>query len=94
MPVQEWPEHTIELGRLMLTPPTGPSVGTARHRQTAMYLHVCRLKEVIGAAGVTPYMSSPSVRLNVVHRIYKGSMGNHQNGGRPDMVSRAPRSLF
>jgi len=34
--VQEWPEHTIELGRVLLTPPSGPSIGTARHRQTAV----------------------------------------------------------
>jgi len=34
--VQERPEHTIELGRVLLTPPSGPSVGTARHRQTAV----------------------------------------------------------
>jgi len=47
----------------------------------------------MGAAAVTPYTSSPSVRLNVIHRIYKGSMGNRQNGGRTYMVSPAPRSL-
>jgi len=34
-PVEGWPEHTIELGRVWLTPPSGPSVGTARHSQTA-----------------------------------------------------------
>jgi len=35
-PVQEWPEHTIELGRVLQTPPSGPSVWTARRRQTAV----------------------------------------------------------
>jgi len=40
-PVQEWPEHTIELGRVLLTPSAGPSIGTARHRQMAVYLLVC-----------------------------------------------------
>jgi len=39
--VEEWPEHGIELGRVELTPPSGPSVGTARHRQTAVELLVC-----------------------------------------------------
>ena len=34
--MQEWPEHTIELGRVLLAPPSGLSVGTARHRQTAL----------------------------------------------------------
>ena len=34
--MQEWPVHTIELGQVLLTPPSGPSVGTARHRQTAV----------------------------------------------------------
>ena len=34
--MQEWPEHTIELRRVLLTPPSGPSVGTARPRQTAV----------------------------------------------------------
>ena len=36
MRVQEWPEDTIELGRVMLTPASGPNVWTARHRQTAV----------------------------------------------------------
>jgi len=45
-------------------------------------------------AAVTLYKSSPSVRLNFVRRIYKGSMGNRQNGGRPYMFSRASRCLF
>jgi len=53
-PECEWPEHAIELGQVLLTPHTGPSVGTARHRQTA---------------AVTPYKSSLSIRLNVVCRI-------------------------
>jgi len=34
--VQEWPEHTSEFGRVLLTPLSGPSVGTARHKQTAV----------------------------------------------------------
>ena len=34
-PEYRWPEHDIELGRVFLTPPSGPSVGTAHHRQTA-----------------------------------------------------------
>jgi len=34
--MKEWPEHPIELGRVLLTPPSGPSVGTPRHRQTAV----------------------------------------------------------
>jgi len=45
-------------------------------------------------ATVTPYRALPSIGLNVFHRIYKGSMGNRQNGGRRYIVSRAPRSLF
>ena len=32
---QEWPEYAIELRRVELTPSSGPSIGTARHRQTA-----------------------------------------------------------
>ena len=34
-PLKGWPEHNIELGRVLITPPSGPSVGTARPRQTA-----------------------------------------------------------
>jgi len=45
-------------------------------------------------AALTPYRSLPSVRMSVVRRIYKGSMGNSHDGGRPHMVSWAPRSLF
>ena len=55
---------------------------------------VCKLKQVIGAAAVTPYKSLPSVRLNVVRTVYKGSMGSRQNGGSPYMVSQASGSLF
>jgi len=33
-PEQGWPEHAIELGWVELTPPSGSSVGMARHRQT------------------------------------------------------------
>jgi len=29
MPEIGWPEHTIELGRVLLKPPSGPRVGTA-----------------------------------------------------------------
>ena len=36
-----WPEHSIELWGVYLPPPSGPSVGTARHRQTAVELLVC-----------------------------------------------------
>ena len=44
-------------------------------------------------AAVTAYTSSPALRLNGVRRIYKGRMGNRQDGGPPYMVSPAPRSL-
>ena len=32
---ERWPEHAIELGRVLVTPPSSPRVGTAPHRQTA-----------------------------------------------------------
>ena len=33
---QWWLKHTIELWRVELTPPSGHSIGTVRHRQTAV----------------------------------------------------------
>jgi len=33
MTEQGWPEYAIELERVELTPPSVPSVGTARHGQ-------------------------------------------------------------
>jgi len=81
MPEQEWPEHAIELRWVELTPPCSPNIGIARYRQTAAELLICELKEVIAAAAVTPYTSLPYVRLNVVRRIAKRSIGNHQIRG-------------
>jgi len=34
-PEQWWPEHAIELWRIELTPPSGASIGTVRHRERA-----------------------------------------------------------
>ena len=59
-------------------------------------LHNCSIaikKVVIGAAAVTVYKSSASIRLNVIRRIYKGCLGNRQNVGHLCMVSPAPRSI-
>ena len=84
----------LNLGGFCQHPPLAPAL---ERRVIGRRLRSCSLaskKEVIGAAAVTPYTSSPSVRLNVVRRIYKGSMGNRQNGGHSYMVSRASRSLL
>jgi len=35
-PGERWPELTIELRQVLLIPPSGPSIGTARPRQTAV----------------------------------------------------------
>jgi len=34
-PEEGWPEHAIELGRVLLTPQSGPSVGMVRDREMA-----------------------------------------------------------
>jgi len=71
------PNLLLDLGGLGNTPIWAQHWDGASWADGSVVTHL-PVKEVIGAAAVTLYRSLPSIQLNVLRRIYKGCMGNHQ----------------
>lgn len=74
--------------------PSGPDVGTARHRRYVRQLRPDTITGKKDAFAVTPYTSSPSVRPEPVRRIYERVVSARGRKWNEPNRSESPRVTY